>query len=167
MDTFLFPLLDVAIVNAITVIPLALAAWLAGRTLRHPALTHALWVLVLAKLVTPPLFQLPYSIESLASRPAATADDFGPSTLVPASSSRPPNRDRSKLWLRLARNLFQHRQSQSQRRRSRRTVCRRCKGPPSPLLCSAGSGDNSRTRPPRSRIPRCAAASCLSGWLGR
>lgn len=75
MDTILFPLLDVAIVNAITVIPLAAAAWMAGRFLKHPPLTHALWVLVLAKLITPPLFQLPYSIESLASRPAAAVDD--------------------------------------------------------------------------------------------
>lgn len=35
--------------------PLALGAWLVGRYIRRPALTHGLWVLVLLKLVAPPL----------------------------------------------------------------------------------------------------------------
>ncbi len=38
---------------------LALAAAAAGRFIRRPALTHALWLLVLLKLVTPPLWHLP------------------------------------------------------------------------------------------------------------
>lgn len=39
--------------------PLALLAWLSGRLVRRPALTHGLWVLVLLKLVTPPLGFVP------------------------------------------------------------------------------------------------------------
>jgi beta-lactamase regulating signal transducer with metallopeptidase domain len=35
--------------------PLAVVAWLSGRYARRPALTHGLWVLVLLKLVTPPI----------------------------------------------------------------------------------------------------------------
>jgi beta-lactamase regulating signal transducer with metallopeptidase domain len=39
---------------------LALVAWTAGKTLRsRPAVAHAFWLLVLLKLITPPLVQLP------------------------------------------------------------------------------------------------------------
>src|SRR5438552_1447607 len=38
---------------------LALLAAAIGRLCRRPALTHALWVLVLIKLLTPPLWKLP------------------------------------------------------------------------------------------------------------
>lgn len=61
-------LLNVLLINAIVVVPLAAAAWLASRLLRRPALTHVLWVLILIKLVTPPFFRLPFSI----SIPVAT-----------------------------------------------------------------------------------------------
>jgi beta-lactamase regulating signal transducer with metallopeptidase domain len=39
---------------------LALAAWLMQRWLRRPAFAHILWVLVLVKLVTPPLVIVPF-----------------------------------------------------------------------------------------------------------
>ena len=45
--------------NGICVIPLALLAWAIGRYSRSPALAHVLWVLVLIKLVTPPIVSLP------------------------------------------------------------------------------------------------------------
>jgi bla regulator protein BlaR1 len=45
--------------NGICVIPLALLAWGIGRYSRSPALAHVLWVLVLIKLVTPPIVSLP------------------------------------------------------------------------------------------------------------
>src|SRR5258708_19289018 len=38
---------------------LALAAFFLQRGLRRPALAHAVWILVLVKLVTPPLVTLP------------------------------------------------------------------------------------------------------------
>jgi bla regulator protein BlaR1 len=48
-----------AVANAVVAAALACAAWAAARFVRRPALTHALCLLVLVKLVTPPLFTLP------------------------------------------------------------------------------------------------------------
>jgi bla regulator protein BlaR1 len=45
--------------NAIIVVPLAAAAFATGRCFRRPALAHVLWVLVLVKLLTPPLVDVP------------------------------------------------------------------------------------------------------------
>lgn len=45
--------------NAILVVPLALLALAAGRWSRRPALAHLLWVVVLIKLLTPPLVDVP------------------------------------------------------------------------------------------------------------
>ena len=56
-------LLNIALINAVTVLPLAALAFGVSRFARRPALTHALWVLVLLKFVTPPLFHLPVTIE--------------------------------------------------------------------------------------------------------
>jgi bla regulator protein BlaR1 len=55
MSWLLVPLLK----NAILVVPLALLALAAGRWSRRPALAHLLWVLVLIKLLTPPLIDVP------------------------------------------------------------------------------------------------------------
>ena len=51
--------LEIALINALMIIPLALIAESAGRVFRRPALTHFLWVLILIKLVTPPVWQVP------------------------------------------------------------------------------------------------------------
>ena len=51
--------LEIALINALMIIPLALIAESAGRVFRRPALTHFLWVLILIKLVTPAIFQIP------------------------------------------------------------------------------------------------------------
>src|SRR5436190_6129454 len=55
MSWLLVPLLK----NAILVLPLALLALAAARWSRRPALAHLLWVLVLIKLVTPPIIDVP------------------------------------------------------------------------------------------------------------
>jgi beta-lactamase regulating signal transducer with metallopeptidase domain len=52
-------LLIIGLKNAVLIVPLALAALAAGRCFRRPALAHVLWVLVLVKLVTPPLVDVP------------------------------------------------------------------------------------------------------------
>jgi beta-lactamase regulating signal transducer with metallopeptidase domain len=52
-------LLHVGLSNALTATLLALPVALIARVGRRPALTHALWILVLLKLVTPPLVALP------------------------------------------------------------------------------------------------------------
>jgi len=65
------PFLNMAIVNAVTVIPLALlATWLFRRGGNAP-LQHAVWVLVLVKLITPPLVSLPMEFAVLPA-PAST-----------------------------------------------------------------------------------------------
>ena len=51
-------LLQIGLTNAATATGLAVLAALAGRVLRRPALTRALWVLVLLKLLTPPLWHV-------------------------------------------------------------------------------------------------------------
>ncbi|HEX4792671.1 MAG TPA: M56 family metallopeptidase [Humisphaera sp.] len=55
-------LLQIGLANAVIATPAALAAWLLGRLIRRPALAHALWVLVLIKLLTPPIIQIPFAI---------------------------------------------------------------------------------------------------------
>ena len=52
-------LLTVLLSNAVAAVVLALVALAAGRVLRRPALTHGLWLLVLLKLLTPPLVRVP------------------------------------------------------------------------------------------------------------
>src|SRR5262245_25460491 len=69
------------LVNALLAGALALAALAVGRLSRRPALVHSLWVLVLLKLVTPPLVSLPVpgwevvepadAFEQLADEPTA------------------------------------------------------------------------------------------------
>ena len=54
----MYTLLAIGLANAICAAVLAVPAYLAGRK-GKPALAHALWLLVLIKLVTPPLFRLP------------------------------------------------------------------------------------------------------------
>jgi beta-lactamase regulating signal transducer with metallopeptidase domain len=66
--------LQLGVGNALMALPLALAAALVGRFGRRPALTHALWLLVLVKLVTPPLLPLPLPWLTDALPALATAD---------------------------------------------------------------------------------------------
>jgi beta-lactamase regulating signal transducer with metallopeptidase domain len=54
-------LLSIAGSNAVAATVLALVALAVGSVQRRPALLHGLWLLVLLKLVTPPLFYLPIS----------------------------------------------------------------------------------------------------------
>src|SRR5262249_24754367 len=50
---------QMGLANALLAGSLALLALVVGRVSRRPALVHSLWVLVLLKLVTPPLVSLP------------------------------------------------------------------------------------------------------------
>src|SRR5262245_35132414 len=51
-------LMHLGLANAVCAALLAALAWTVGRCVRRPALTHVLWLLVVVKLVTPPLFSL-------------------------------------------------------------------------------------------------------------
>ena len=55
----MYSIIEIALINAVMIFPLALLAEGAGRFFRRPALTHLLWVLILIKLMTPPLWQIP------------------------------------------------------------------------------------------------------------
>src|SRR5262245_34464816 len=52
-------LVQATLLNALLVVPLALLAAAVSRLVCRPALAHALWLLVLLKLLTPPLLTLP------------------------------------------------------------------------------------------------------------
>jgi beta-lactamase regulating signal transducer with metallopeptidase domain len=67
-------LLQVGLGNAIAAAALAVPAALASWFGRKPALTHALWLLVLLKLLTPPFYPLPINgFETRPSEPVQTA----------------------------------------------------------------------------------------------
>jgi beta-lactamase regulating signal transducer with metallopeptidase domain len=55
----MIPLLETALSNVVVAAVLALVALAVGRVCRWPALRHSLWLLVLLKLVTPPIVLLP------------------------------------------------------------------------------------------------------------
>src|SRR5439155_11750010 len=65
------PLVEMVLSNAAVATVLALLAAVVSQLCRRPALTHSLWLLVLLKLVTPPLMpvQLPWSLDSVTETP--------------------------------------------------------------------------------------------------
>src|SRR4051794_34762403 len=81
-------LVHAALHNALLAIPLALLAAAVVR-LGRPAVAHALWLLVLLKLLTPPLIALP--VPWPESRPPETdALPAPPVAEVPPSAAEPP-----------------------------------------------------------------------------
>jgi beta-lactamase regulating signal transducer with metallopeptidase domain len=80
-------LLEVGLSNAIIAAALAVLAAVAGRLARRPALAHALWLLVLVKLITPPLVRvpiLPAEQGTGTTQSAPHAPEVAPSTDVAA-----------------------------------------------------------------------------------
>jgi beta-lactamase regulating signal transducer with metallopeptidase domain len=73
----MIPLLQIALSNVAVAAVLALVALVAGRLSRRPALRHSLWLLVLIKLVTPPLVLLPLPWPAPAAEPT-TIDSVQP-----------------------------------------------------------------------------------------
>jgi beta-lactamase regulating signal transducer with metallopeptidase domain len=71
MATFL----QIALWNAAAAAVLALAAAAAARLFRRPALTHTLWLLVLLKLVTPPLVPFSLTLPAAEDRSASPAEE--------------------------------------------------------------------------------------------
>ena len=65
--------LHLAVANLAVATVLAVLAVLAGRFSRRPALVHSLWLLVLLKLITPPLVPLqivPWPEQAAVEEPA-------------------------------------------------------------------------------------------------
>ena len=85
MDT----LLRVGLSNAVAACVLAVIAGLVGYFCRRPAVRHALWLLVLLKLVTPPLIDIPIwppPPQPQARRAPATDDP-----VIVVAETEPPN----------------------------------------------------------------------------
>lgn len=84
-------LLHCVLQNALFATVLALLAAGAGKYLRRPALAHVLWTLVLVKLITPPLFEVPIpgnaGILDTGSQPHVEAAAEIPSPEAPRSGS--------------------------------------------------------------------------------
>jgi beta-lactamase regulating signal transducer with metallopeptidase domain len=79
-------MLEIALMNAALAAVLAIAVWLVTRIWRHPMLVHMLWILVLVKLITPPLVTVPWRFaggEQLLSRPTKLAAN------VPVAQAEP------------------------------------------------------------------------------
>jgi beta-lactamase regulating signal transducer with metallopeptidase domain len=55
-------LLQIGLINSAVATLLACAVAMIGRKIRQPALMHALWIIVLVKLVTPPVFEIPVEV---------------------------------------------------------------------------------------------------------
>jgi beta-lactamase regulating signal transducer with metallopeptidase domain len=80
-------ILQTSLTNALLATLLALVAALVSRFGRRPALAHALWLLVLLKLITPPFFFVPLRVpESWTAAPAPAAPSALPTQSSPASS---------------------------------------------------------------------------------
>jgi WD40 repeat protein/beta-lactamase regulating signal transducer with metallopeptidase domain len=73
-------LVSIGLANALCAAVLALFVWLVGRWCRRPAVLHTLWMLVLLKLVTPPLW--PVSLAWLPG-PTPVAEQPAPSPVPP------------------------------------------------------------------------------------
>ncbi len=83
-------LVETALVNGVLVVPLALLAWLISRRGRQPALAHALWVLVLLKLITPPLVRLPIQVQmAVADTKLSLRNGFEALAVIPADEPEP------------------------------------------------------------------------------
>jgi beta-lactamase regulating signal transducer with metallopeptidase domain len=92
MDTFL----RIGLSNAVAATALALIAAGVSRFARRPAVTHVLWVIVLLKLITPPLLAIPVHLRgtpadrgTVLEQPVPAKDSTGVSRLMPPVSARP------------------------------------------------------------------------------
>jgi bla regulator protein BlaR1 len=92
---------DAMLGNAAVAALLALVALAVGYAVRSPTVRHAAWVIVLLKLVTPPLFSVPLTVLP-ASRDAAPANDsvilHSPSATDPGVASAGAVADSPTWW---------------------------------------------------------------------
>jgi beta-lactamase regulating signal transducer with metallopeptidase domain len=85
-------LLQIGLANAAAAALLAVVALVAGRYCRRPAVLHGLWLLVILKLVTPPVVPLPLrGWPALPAEPTPAAPVAGAAAPAPtAEPARPP-----------------------------------------------------------------------------
>src|SRR5437899_2739898 len=93
-------LLEIGLSNAAAATALAVVAVLGSRLCRHRAVAHALWLLVLVKLVTPPLLRVPLSwpaSEASAAPPPLVRVDDTARPEGPTERPVPPPLERATL----------------------------------------------------------------------
>ena len=90
-------LLEALLGNLAAAALLGALAVLADRLLRCPSVTHALWLIVLLKLVTPPVVTVPVRVlpPEPAAAPVTPQVARPPVTPEPRERSRPPRRRRA------------------------------------------------------------------------
>src|SRR5205823_7388359 len=76
-----------ALANAVLALLLALPAY-ASRWLRRPAVTHALWLLVLLRLIVPPMWHVPIPVYAGMAAPAQA---------TPIVNSMPPTTENTEF----------------------------------------------------------------------
>jgi beta-lactamase regulating signal transducer with metallopeptidase domain len=81
-------LLDVGLANAAVATLLAVGAWVLGRVVRRPAVAHVLWLLVLLKLLTPPLWPVHVDWPAVPAVAQATVPAPAPPPPAPAPAGR-------------------------------------------------------------------------------
>ena len=99
-------LLRIGLSNASCAAGLAIIGWGLSRIIRRPPLSHALWVLVLVKLITPPVWTVPIRLPSAPpSRvptheitAAETAELQGEPVVAPVDLNHPTPRSSSLHW---------------------------------------------------------------------
>src|SRR5262245_33972147 len=86
------PLVEMVLSDAAVATVLAVLAAVVSQLSRRPALTHSLWLLVLLKLVTPPLMpvQLPWSLDSVTESPVAAPKEIV-ANREPSATAAEPN----------------------------------------------------------------------------
>ncbi|MBI2478489.1 MAG: hypothetical protein HYV60_07575, partial [Planctomycetia bacterium] len=67
-------ILETAVSNVLLAATLAIMALVVSRLWKNPHVAHLLWVIVLAKLVTPPLWNVPMPVAGLFHASAMNAD---------------------------------------------------------------------------------------------
>ncbi|MDI9410849.1 MAG: M56 family metallopeptidase, partial [Bacteroidia bacterium] len=82
-------ILEYALGNTLLAMPLAVLAWTIGRWRRYPSLAHALWVLVMIRLVMPPIAVVPWlsvrvPLERLTAEARDGQRDEGPGSMPSA-----------------------------------------------------------------------------------
>jgi len=84
-------LLRIGLSNAVVAAALALLAATVGLLFRKPALTHGLWLLVLLKLVSPPLWTIPLHVPVASGKPiSAVPQALGHAPVATAPQSAEP-----------------------------------------------------------------------------
>lgn len=71
-------LLETGLLNAALATVLAIGVWITTRIWRQPVVAHALWVIVLCKLVTPPMVHIPWRFMATAATAPASSEIVAP-----------------------------------------------------------------------------------------